>query len=613
MARTKFKKDELLSMLESGDARVLSNVNVFKDLIEACIKIQPFGQTEFKLITLNNTQEKFVDEYFKQAQFGPVRIIVLKGRRCGLSTILAAICVIEMLCRPGLRAAIVAPKKESTAEPIYKQLYRKMMEGLEIDPTVNDFIREGDGLRLTQNQSNLRVDFESKIIGIALDFMHITEAAYFKNLHDFLSHAIHTIAPESRSSITIESTANAYGDVYHEQWLKAEKGDSNFEPMFFSWFDHELNTKEFISPKQKLEFVQNIKPGVQGTWGDEVSLIALDVTPEQLNWRRAKIKDVTLGVFHREYPSTPEEAFLQSDSNVFDVRALKWQIKNHELPPVAVGDFEIMGMRHNEVAPMLTPCYPGFVHIWEQPDPEMEYVIGVDVSEGKQDFSVGSVLSRRPLELVATLRGYDTNNLEPLMFADQLYHLGKYYHSAPMAIENNSSGLSVINHLQNLGYYDLLGMEELFPNFTAGSRDQLGWRNTTQTRQSAIEAMKYAIRNKMLIIHDNATLIEMVNFIYVGLTEGNRVKPQAARKGEYRKPGAEESGYYDDRLFALMGAYLGHQSLGFARSPRDIRMERGMHDHNLLEMNRETQENEEFDLYAMDYDPFAIPMAHLRQ
>ena len=248
MARTKFTRNELLSMLENGDARVLSNVNVFKDLIEACIKIQPFGETEFKLITLNNTQEKFVDEYFKQAQFGPVRIIVLKGRRCGLSTILAAICVIEMLCRPGLRAAIVAPKKESTAEPIYKQLYRKMMEGLEIDPTVNDFIREGDGLRLTQNQSNLRVDFESKIIGIALDFMHITEAAYFKNLHDFLSHAIHTIAPESRSSITIESTANAYGDVYHEQWLKAEKGDSNFVPMFFSWFDHELNTKEFISP-----------------------------------------------------------------------------------------------------------------------------------------------------------------------------------------------------------------------------------------------------------------------------------------------------------------------------------------------------------------------------
>ena len=613
-SRTGWKRQALLMMIETGDPFILEDVNILKDVIEAAFKIQPYGETQRELILINSSQDRFIDEYFRQMKEGPVRVVIVKGRRCGMSTITQILMIIECFVRAGLRAAIVAPKKEAIAETIFKQLCKPMLDALDVSMQSKAYSKGvGDGFELKKNAATLRIDYEDKIVGVAMDFIHITEAAYFKDLGEFLSHARPTIAPEARNAIIMESTAAAFGDGFHEQWLDAERGKSSFAPMFFSWFDHELNTKAFLSEEEKKAFREDIKPGVTKEWGDEMGLLIQGVGLEQLHWRRDRIVDDKLPKFHREYPSTPEEAFLQTDMNVFDVYSLKWYLDNHVKEPEIIGNFEILRPFHHEVAPILTPTYPGYAHIWEAPFPDNEYCIGVDVAEGRQDFSVAAILKRRPLTLVATLRGYDFNNLDPLRFADQLYHLGKYYHNAPMAIENNASGVSVITHLQYLGYYHIMGMAELFPNIGSRSTDMVGWNNNEQTRRSAINKLQYNLTYKSILIHDEATLSEAVNFVYVGMHDGGRQRAQAPRKGKFRAPGSPESGYYDDRLFALMSALVAHESLGDAMTARDIRTDTGMYDHEALIAldNDGEMPDRGYDPSYLDYDPADIPMAHM--
>ena len=90
------------------------------------------------------------------------------------------------------------------------------------------------------------------------------------------------------------------------------------------------------------------------------------------------------------------------------------------------------------------------------------------------------------------------------------------------------------------------------------------------------------LSNNLIQIPDAMLIDEMMQFIYKASGATNREKAEAARKGEYRKPGESEFGFYDDRVFALMGAYLGHQALANPKSERDIRVERGQVMHERL-------------------------------
>ena len=84
-------------------------------------------------------------------------------------------------------------------------------------------------------------------------------------------------------------------------------------------------------------------------------------------------------------------------------------------------------------------------------------------------------------------------------------------------------------------------------------------------------------------------------------------------KGKFRAPGSPESGYYDDRLFALMSALVAHESLGDAMTARDIRTDTGMYDHEALIAldNDGEMPDRGYDPSYLDYDPADIPMAHM--
>ena len=105
-----------------------------------------------------------------------------------------------------------------------------------------------------------------------------------------------------------ESTANGVGNFFHEQWKLAEKGLSEFMPVFVPWFWQD-------------EYKKEIPDGTNFT-DEEIKLSEdYELSREQLFWRRRKIAELTtdgvdgLKAFKQEYPMNAAEAFQFSGSD----------------------------------------------------------------------------------------------------------------------------------------------------------------------------------------------------------------------------------------------------------------------------------------------------------
>lgn len=147
----------------------------------------------------------------------------------------------------------------------------------------------------------------------------------------------------------------------------------------------------------------------------------------------------------------------------------------------------------------------GPVRVWEKPQSSEEYVIGVDVSEGKvskdihdptgnkRDWSVATVLKARDAAMVAQYKSQvDTGTL-----AVDLYMLGYWYNEAMLAVETNSMGIGVVHMLGQAGYSNLY-QPRVKPMGDVGVPDYLGiksmgWVTTKATKPILVAAIHEAL------------------------------------------------------------------------------------------------------------------------
>ncbi|MFW5910510.1 MAG: hypothetical protein ACOCUJ_01560 [Thiohalospira sp.] len=107
------------------------------------------------------------------------------------------------------------------------------------------------------------------------------------------------------TEIILESTANGVGELFHQTWQAAERGTSEYRPIFVPWYWQE---------EYRLEPPAGWEPDE-----DEAAYAeAYGLDAAQLYWRRRKIEDELSGelwLFRQEYPATPVEAFQSPHSH----------------------------------------------------------------------------------------------------------------------------------------------------------------------------------------------------------------------------------------------------------------------------------------------------------
>ena len=472
------------------------------------------------------------------------RVIVLKARREGISTYAEARIFHCSHLNENTDGVIIAHEKDSGAK-IFEmcRLYYECLP-IELRPMTRysskkELVFENpDKVERIQNpgmRSSIEVLTAGKknvARGAGYHNLHCSELSSWTFAEDVIPSLIPTIPKTERSIIVFESTAKGVGNFFHEEWLRAIEGESNFHAFFLPWFELPEYTREFNLHKEKDLFSQTLND-------EEKELLRVHkLTLEQLYWRRWTIADLRgdVELFRQEYPATPEEAFIVSGSPIFNRQALReMAIKCTE--PFFRGCLTTRGLAADE---------HGEFKVWQMPEKKGIYCLGVDVADGGSggDYSCIEVFRKLSAPYFAEQVAEWHGRVDPYNFAHIIERIGKLFNSALVSIEVNAHGLATQQELQR-DYWNLY-QQTYLDRYDQKLTTKVGWDTTVRTKPLLVAFGSHCIADKTIIIHSGELIREGMTFI-----RDSGGGASAAGNG------------YDDRIMAaLISLYTMHQAIG---------------------------------------------------
>ena len=466
-------------------------------------------------LRLNAPQKRLLDALEKQdAEGKPMRVIILKARQMGFSTVTEAVIFHEAATRRNVNAMIVAHRDDSTKNlfGMSRRYYDNLPEPLKpmrrasnAQELLFDNPDRNEARRARNPGLHSRIRCQTAGGGgigrsDTIQMAHLSEFAFWPGeKNDTLVGILQAVPSERGTLVVIESTANGY-DAFHELWERAVRGESGFLPLFFPWFEME-------------EYRKPVPPGTVWTGKEQELARRFGLDEEQLAWRRWCIANNCGGdedKFRQEYPSYPEEAFLTSGRPVFDMDAVAARLQE-ELTPLRTGEFVFdpdPGDRLKLRRIRWTDKPDGCVKIYEAPVKGRPYVIGGDTAGTGSDWFTGQVIDNASGRQAAVLRHqYDED-----IYARQMYCLGRYYNWALLGIEVNYSTYPV--KLLDLLGYPRLYVRQIPDTYKTKFREAFGWETNSRTRPLAIAGLVQAFRDDPEMVRDRETLKEMKVFAY---------------------------------------------------------------------------------------------------
>lgn len=445
------------------------------------------------------------------------RLYLVKARQFGFTTLYCLDMLDDACFVPGSTNAILAHERDSVDKifQIVKRGYESMPAAVrpiarKDTERVYRFDKRFDGLAL-----NSEIYVALKIRSTTARRLHVTESAYIKNRQELEAGSKQAVPKDGR--ISEETTGNGFGGFY-DAFMQARQntnpGPYDARAYFYPWFlnpDYSLPGElgELDRAERELREMAKREFGV-------------DVTDEQLIWRRWKMRDlVSQGdlaglkpdqLFKQEYPSSLMEAFQSGAGNVFDAEKIE-EAAAHVRKPIRSS----MGLT-----------------VWIEPKAGHRYMIGCDPSDGMgADYGVIDVWDLDTLEQVAQWVG----KLQPDDLAKKVKQIGIVYLWAFVGVENNmlATVLFLVKSERYPNYYTTVREDER----TKKKTEKLGWTTSGQSRDLMIDEFIIGFEDQELRINSLLTLDQMRTFVK---------KPDTGKR-------EHAQGKHDDGLFGGMIAY----------------------------------------------------------
>jgi hypothetical protein len=467
---------------------------------------------EIAPLVLNNAQSILQSTIDKQKDAGlPVRIVILKARQQGLSTHVGGYLYSQVSQRKAAKAMQVAHKADSTQAlfDMTRRFHQNVPEFLR-PHTAYSSRREIVFDKLDSSYAVATAGGDGIARGETLTHLHASEFAFWpaSSVRENWNGLTQSVPNVPGTAIFVESTANGMSGMFYDLWTGAVRGENGYAPVFIPWYidpDYALATDrlEHTPEEQKL-----------------IELFSL--TDEQLAWRRQKVAENGLDLFHQEYPATPDEAFLTSGRPVFNPEQLTTIMAKSVRAPIrregwTGGEWE----EHPR----------GELAIYVNYDPGQTYFIGADVGGGGRtgDPSVAIVLNRKG-EQVAILR---THAL-PDYFGELLVQLGKQYNMAQIIPESNNHGILTCHVIAQTHNYPYIYTEVQVDKLTTKETVKLGFSTNVRTKPLLIDGLRAKMRENEIKLYDRTTVQEMMTYV---VTESGKLEA--------------EDGCHDDCVMAL--------------------------------------------------------------
>ena len=497
----------------------------------------------------NWAQREYLDVIARQfAEQGVVRVIVLKARQLGLSTLTEACAYAMSFVMSNYRALIIAHETDAS-----RNLLKMTKRYHQYAPWTDFYTLKHDtrnDLEFEETSSSIKVATAGKkgSAGVGRSstnhFIHASEVAFWEEAETVWNGLSQTVPRSPGTFICLESTANGTGNFFHRMWEEAENGENEYIPLFFPWWKHyEYTASYFNLPLYELGHLDE----------EEIKLHELlkengtaHEIAERVIWRRWAIKNLcnnNLLDFQQEYPATPEEAFIASGMNVFPHDKL---MDCYEKQPGVRGYLFRNG---DEVVFRGDPHGP--LKLFKKPSPDATYVVGGDPTRTIDgDFACAQIFNRHTMEQVAVWRG----KTSPGTFGTELWKLGTYFNDGLIVPEINGPGSTTVGMLMGMGY------PRLYRRLRTDRHDQpndspFGWQTTMKTKADAVGWLLQHIVETDLIIHDHHTFMELRDYVTVDGAGGYG-------------PADEKNGH-DDTVMAAAIALTGHRLSGPQSAPSD--------------------------------------------
>ena len=503
------------------------------EYIQRFLKIIDKRGTVVSLL-LNEPQKRLYDIIKREWEAGrPVRIIILKARQMGFSTVTAAIIFWMAATAHAVRCMVVAHKDEATDNlfQMYKRFYENLpvpirpslqasnAKELVFDKPARNQGRKGLGSRIRCATAGGQGVGRS----YTLKALHLSEVAFWPGKKALTLAGLLQVVPDLPGTLVImESTANGF-EEFKNRWDDAvearKEGREGYIPVFFAW--HEMK-----------EYRRKVPKGFELT-AEELELQRVyNLDLQQLAWRRWAIENLCGGdvdLFQQEYPASPEEAFISTGRCAFDKKAIILRLEAVRKEVWEEGVFRIQLDASNRIREFVwVPEKGGPVRIRKKPEKGVPYVLGGDTAGTGSDKFAAHVVDNRTGEQVAVLH----HQFGERMFAQQIYCLGLYYNKALIGVEINYSTYPemVLEELR----YPRLYVRERYDDYTKSTVKAFGFETTSLTRPILVDKLKDVAKYALGTIYDAATLQEMLSFVY-----DERWKAQA------------EAGEHDDLVMSL--------------------------------------------------------------
>lgn len=277
-----------------------------------------------------NKAQRFLHEKLETQleEKGKVRALILKGRQQGCSTYVGARFYHKAIHNFGQRVFILTHEQDAT-DNLFEMVNRYHEHN---HPICKPHTGASNAKELDFDllDSSYRVGTAgAKAVGRSqtLQLFHASEYAFWPNANLHAAGVLQAVADLPGTEIIKESTANGMGNLFHQEWQKAEAGLSEYQAIFIPWFWQD-------------EYRKPVPPDFSLSEADELYQAAYGLDDEQMAWRAAKIIDLGELLFMQEYPATASEAFQLTghDSYIRPESVLKARKNNCEaIGPLVLG------------------------------------------------------------------------------------------------------------------------------------------------------------------------------------------------------------------------------------------------------------------------------------
>lgn len=504
---------------------------------------------------LNHGQRKLLKKLESMRRQGkPIRIILLKARQWGGSTLIQIYIAWLQLVHKTQWSSVICAHTENTARNV-RGMYSKLLENYPLwlcDATDRSEIKlsnyeSSQKTKIIKNRG-CRISIGSAVKpeglrGLDVACAHLSEVGLYPSTmqtkpEDLVQSICSGIAYKPNTLIVYESTAKGVGNFYHKEWCRSNASDpkerSLFAPLFVAWHEILLYQME----------VDNLIDFAKSLSDDEYKLFEDGATLEGIAWWRDKRLEYSdIWRFRSEFPSTPDEAF-QSTGHPFynpdDVKRLESTCcePKHIGELVGNSDFgsqDALEGLHFSVNPR------GNFKVWAEPDYEERvtdrYVVVVDIGgqSERADRSVICVFDRYHMkdvggvpEVVAEWAGH----IAHYKLAWLAVKIATWYHEALLVIESNTleshqtEGVhSEFIMTEISDYYDNLYCRTPAEQVRQGLPPKWGFHTNKQTKTMVCDHQKKALENSLYLercieaVNEHRTLEIKANG-EIGATDG---------------------------------------------------------------------------------------------